>query len=179
MTIILLGGVLIIMKLSRKNLLPSVIQSVTDQDSKNTILQENEELIKRVIILCEANDNDSDVIATKMASIFDDYLKWNQKNISIIKQKPELADKIEHQWIELIYKLASSLTNESDELKKEKKLAVIAIIEKQIKSENLINYLKNKPEVNQKALAEYIQNKTEAKKPRNDIPISVMDFLKN
>ena len=141
---ILIGGLLIVIKLSQRNALPASLQSLTHQD----MFTENQDLINRVITLCE-NDDDIDTFATKAWSILEDQTKWSQQYADILKQKPELANKVDEQWMEVIYTFGSSLDNDSNKLRKQKKGLAMEMIGKNIKPETLINYLKNKPNIKQ------------------------------
>jgi hypothetical protein len=116
---------LTLIKLSQKNLLPSFIQSLIHQDAESKMFSENQDLINRVITLCENAVEDENAFATKALLIMEDQFKWFQKHASILKQKPELIDKIDEQWMDLIYTLGSSIDNDSNELRKEKKAATI------------------------------------------------------
>jgi len=168
---------LTLIKLSQKNLLPSFMQSLIHQDTESKMFSENQDLINQVVILCENAVEDENAFATKAWLIMEDHLKWSQKYASILKQKPELVSKIDEQWMDLIYALGSSVTNDSNELRKQKKAVAMGLIESKIKPETIVNYLKNKPGITQEMLNDYIQNKTEAKKSRKDI--KMVDFLKD
>jgi hypothetical protein len=191
-TIIIIVAVLIVcsfafIKLSQKNLLPFFLrlnrivsnlnmQSLIHQETESKMFSENQDLINRVITLCENAVEDENAFATKAWLIMEDQLKWSQKYASIRKQKPELIAKIDERWMDLIYALGSSIDNDSNELRKEKKAAAMGLIENKIKPETIVNYLKNKPGITQEMLNDYIQNKTEAKKLNR--VIRMKDFLK-
>lgn len=142
-------------KLSQKNLL----SHNTHEDSTIEMVKENQELINRVIDLCE-NDDGITTVATKAWSIMKDQTKWAEQYKDILKQKPALEKTINEQWMEVIYILGLSLDNETNELKKQKKSVAMESIGKKLNTETLINYLKNKPNVHQEALINYIK-KTE------------------
>ena len=149
------SSALVVIKLSQKN----VLLDNTQEDPTREMFKENQELINRVIALCE-NDDGITTFATKAWSLMKDQTKWAERYKDILKQKTELANAIDEQWMEVLYILGLSLDDEANELKKQKKAFAMEAIGKQINRETLVNYLKNKPNVNQEALMSYIK-KTE------------------
>src|SRR4030095_250795 len=138
----LIGGVFIVIKIS--------------QYPVKKMLSENQDLINRVLDVCEGDD-DIDTFANYAFLIMEDHSKWFNRYKDILKKRPELADKINERWMEVIYTLGSNLDNEENKLRKEKKAAAILLIAKDIDKKNVINFFKNKPNVNQEALTNYIK----------------------
>jgi len=138
----LIGGLFIVIKIS--------------QYPVKKMLSENQDLINRVLDVCEGDD-DIDTFANYAFLIMEDHSKWFNRYKDILKKRPELADKINERWMEVIYTLGSNLDNEENKLRKEKKAAAILLIAKDIDKKNVINFFKNKPNVNQEALTNYIK----------------------
>src|SRR5437667_8570984 len=97
--LILISGFLIAIKVSHKNILPAFVPSWIHQDPIGKMLRENQDLIDRVITLCESND-DIDAFTTKTWSILEDQIKWAQQYKDLLKEKPELANKVDEKWME-------------------------------------------------------------------------------
>ncbi len=142
--IILLGAGLVIKYQKGKEISQSLAEPFTQ------ILKEDRDLIDRVLAICEMDD-DIDAFAQKVYDILNERQQWWEKNQDSIKQSPELAQMIDEQWMDAIYRLLLSLRNESDELKQGKKGTAIQLI-----AIRLIN------KENQNALQSYIEKRMAA-----------------
>jgi hypothetical protein len=141
--LIVVSSSLIIIQLSRSNLFSHYVLSWFVPNLNNKILRFNQSQIDEVITLCESDD-DITAFTTKAWSIWENQIRFANQFKDILKQRPELANKIDELWMEVIYILGSSLENDANELRKQKKSLAIAIIAKQINPETLMNYLQMK-----------------------------------
>ena len=138
-----ISSVLIIIQLSQTNLFSDYILTWFAPNLNNKMLRFNQSQIDEVITLCEGDD-DITAFTTKAWSIMENQIKFANQSKDILKERPELAKQIDELWMEVIYILGSSLENDSNELRKQKKAVAMEIIAKSINPKTLMNYLQMK-----------------------------------
>jgi hypothetical protein len=135
--VILLGFSL--MKIYQGNV--SVSSNQIDQ-----MFMENAERVKQALAICEMDD-DQEAFIQKAYNMLNEHRQWQIKNRETFKENPELAQKIDEQWMDGIYQLLLSLKNEPNALRQEKKVGAVDIIASQLtknSQDTLEGYIKNK-----------------------------------